>query len=143
MQASKDEILAKIAAGAARRKQKVEASNEAAELTRLENEARLVDIEADTGLTLGVDLGVVWLRSGKMVAVRRPPQIRFEKYQLKSVNGDITPKDIDDLLAAPTVVYPEPGFLEPLWSGESAAKFAAVDIVHRMCDIASKDFAGK
>lgn len=142
-QASVEDLKAKIAAGAAKRAKKVAASVDAAAQKRLENEARLVDIEDETGLTSGVDLGVVWCRSGEMVVVRKPPALKYEKYVLACTNGKITARDVDDLLAAPTVLHPVAGQTEALWEREPAAKMAAAEIAQRLYEIASKDFEGK
>lgn len=142
-QARTEELKLKIAAGAAKRAAKVSASTDAAALKRLENEAKLVDIEEETGLTYGVDFGVVWCRSGEMAVVRKPPALKYEKYVLACTNGKITTKDVDDLLAAPTMLYPVAGQTEQLWEKEPGAKMAAAELAQRLYEIASKDFEGK
>ena len=127
-QSTQQELTDKITAAAARRKAKQAASKDAAVQRRLENEARIGDIEESTGLTLGVDLGVVWCPNGDMVLVRAPDQLTHERHQLKAGQGEVTAQDLDRLLKAPTVVYPAEGFTEQVWSACPGAKIAAANI---------------
>jgi hypothetical protein len=102
---TRDELRAKVAAAAERRAAKVVAAAEFAANSRLANEAHIGDVEDATGLTLGVDMGVVWCPDGQMVLVRRPSQLSHEKYNLQAMQKDITAQMLDEFVRPPTVVY--------------------------------------
>jgi hypothetical protein len=145
MQTSKntEELKNKVAAAAARRKQKLTEFNDASAMLRLENEAKLADIETETGKTLGIDLAVVWLKSGNMVVVGKPRQVIYEKYQHRAINNQIDAKTIDEFLAHPTVIYPDALHIETLWELEPEAKFAAALLAQRLCEVDQKSLEGK
>jgi hypothetical protein len=134
-QPSPEELKAKIAAGAERRAAKIKSSEDTAALRRLENEARLCDIEDETGKTLGVDLAVAYGRFGDMVVVTRPRALKYEKFQFMCTNGAIGPKDVDALLADGTVVYPPKGEQEALWEREPALKTTACELAQRLYEV--------
>lgn len=115
------------------------------EAKRLRHEAITIpEAEVNTGTTLGVDLGVVWLKSGDCVLVRKPVSIKFEKYQLKSISGKVDMSDIDALLAPPTLVYPPTlGELEKLQDEAPEVKFAAALVANRFAEVDQKSLEGK
>ena len=135
-QPNPEELRAKIAAGKARREQKQAAADEAAASRRLENEALLCDIEAETGLTLGVDLAVAFGRFGDMVVVRRPKPLKYEKYAFACANGAIGAKDVDALLSDGTIVHPPAGQVEALWEREIALKGVAAELAQKLYEVA-------
>jgi hypothetical protein len=142
-QPSQTELQAKIDAAAERRKAKQAASKDAAALLRLENEARIGDIEDATGLTLGVDMGVVWCPDGQMVLVRRPSQLSHEKYNLQAMQKDVTAQMLDEFVRPPTVVYPEAGKLEAVWQACPGAKIAVANVASRLAEVTSAGLEGK
>ena len=143
------ELKDKIAADAAARKERVDEFYSEAQARRLENEARLGDIERTHTVTLGIDMGVVWLPTGHMIVVRRPELLPYDQYQAKGnvaiVKGksEEMAKLQDDLLDSGVLLYPTKGELELLCDTCADAKGEAVNLASHMHDIESKVFEGK
>ena len=134
----------KIAAGKAARAVAVEmVANESAE-RRLENEALLIDIERERGKTVGIDLGVVWLPTGHMIVVERPPLIDYERFM--SVWDGTKPEDkprVRDELLCSCLIHPKQLELELLSDINGDCKTAACDVAVRMNDVEAKVYKGK
>jgi hypothetical protein len=142
-QAGTLDLEAKVRAAQVRRQAKIAEHAANSARTRLENEAKLADLETELGRTVGVDLAVVWLRNGGMVVVGKPRQITYEKFTLKQANGEVSAQDITQFLQPPTVLYPEALRLESLWEAEPEAKFAAVKLALQLCQADQESYLGK
>jgi len=138
----RDDLRQKIAEGKARRAAKTKALATSAADRREENEARLIDLEVEHDLTLGVDLGVVWCRSGDFVAIKKPDLLAHERYVLKCANGAVTTQDVDRYLEN-AILWPAKGHQEALWRAEPQAKIAACEVAQAMCEVQEKVIAGK
>lgn len=139
---SVEELKAKIAKANADRVAKQASHKDAVALRRLENEASISDVEARTGLTLGIDLGVVWCPDGSMALVGKPDPFVHERFALKVSTNTVTSKDIDEFVKA-AVVYPEALKLEALWTSCPGAKSAAANIAMSLCEAETADIEGK
>jgi hypothetical protein len=139
------ELKAKIAAGKAEREQRLKAFNSEASALRLQNEARLVDIECKEKLTLGIDLGVVWCPDGSMCVIRKPELIDYEKFQNEIGEADAKEKArlLDEYLK-PSLVYPKPGRdFDELCERYGEVRGAATVTINAMHDVNKEDTAGK
>ncbi len=138
-----EELRARAKDVSLKRAKKLQEYKDSVETVRLQNEILLGEIEERTGLTLGKDLGVVWLRCGEMIVVQKPQQLVFEAHQLKVTNGKLEAKDLDRLLSAPALIHPDPTKLEVYAELEPEAKFAAAELACQLCAVAQKDLGGK
>jgi hypothetical protein len=149
-QLSDAELDAALKEAAEKRKATTKAFETAATRKRKENELRLAQIEAETGKTVGVDLGVVWTEHGDMIVVQHPPMLVFEKCafrNLQSAGAGLAMDStvVEDLLAEPTIVYPkESGLREEIYrKTHGAARISAALLVQKMCDQTQVVFEGK
>lgn len=141
---TKQEKLAKLEASRVARKAKVDEINTVAADKRLDNELLLVDIEQENSLTLGVDLGVVWLPTGDMVAVRKPDYVDYDKY-IEAINESKPaerPALVDELLKS-CVLVPTMQKLDQLCDVCGDVKRASVNIAIHMHDVARATLEGK
>ena len=142
---TQEELKSKVAAGKARRASRVKAFDGEAAMLRLQNEAKLVEIEDETGLTLGIDLGVVWCPNGAMVAVRKPDFGDYETFQLESSEAKAKdkPKLLEEYLR-PCVVFPKTALeLDSLCELYGDVKFEAANLMSHMHDVDKASMEGK
>ena len=149
---TKDEIKAlreQAAEIAKERKGRVDEFYDEANVRRLENEVKLGELERTHKLTLGIDMGVVWLPTGHMIVVRRPDLLPYEQYQTRgniaAANKKFEEIPIlqDDFLESGVLLHPSKAELDKLCDTCADAKNAAVDLASHMHDIESKVFEGK
>ena len=149
-QLTDEELDERIKAAKDKRKETTQKVEAAAIRKRKENELILADIEAETGKTLGVDLGAIFTEHGDMIVVQRPPMVVFEKFAFKNLNAPgaglaLDSQSVDDLLADPTVLYPKTsGEREAVYTKtRGSARITAALLVQKMCDQNQAVFEGK
>lgn len=125
-----------IVAGKVRRTAMLAEIAEATRIQKLQSEAKIVEIEASTGLILGENLGVVWCNHGKIVLVKKASAILFDKYQAASALD----KENDDRLLTEmsqgTVVYPPQGTeLEAVYADTPQARHVGAALACNMCTV--------
>jgi len=147
-QLSKEQLKAledKVAVGKELRAAKLKALVDVASIRRLENEALLVDIEASRGLTVGIDLGVVWCPNGEMVAVSKPDLLSYEKFQVEALEASVKDKaKVRDEFVKPYVVHPTTAReLDSLCEVYGDVMFTAANLMSHMHDIDKDKTEGK
>jgi hypothetical protein len=139
---------AKQKAAEARRKARIEELRSEYDKNREASLDKIIEIESATGKFYlendpRSDLAVVWLRSGKCVILGKPLQLQFEKYELKVANSKIDAQAMDELLAHPTVLWPDRGELERYADEDMSVKFACVTLARKLGEVDAKAMEGK
>jgi hypothetical protein len=80
----------KLAAIKKRRTERINSFDAAARETRLVSELKLGEIEEQTKKTLGIDLAVIFLPSGKMIVVHKPAAVVFNRLMLAQASNAVT-----------------------------------------------------
>lgn len=145
MQTSKSDLEKRKAEIEKRRAEKCGEREHAVALRRLENEVKLGEIEEQTGKTIGIDLGVVWLRNGGMIVVRHPGQLAYEKYQISA--GPLATAESMHTYAKAAVLSPDPktegaAYLDAL-EAEPGALLSVVRVANALCEGQQEVIRGK
>jgi hypothetical protein len=86
---------------------KVAAADEARERRQLEGEIKLAELDETLGVR-GRDYEAVFsLRTGDMVVVKAPGEVHWQKVSAKGLDGELSLKDMLELVAA-CLAYPDP-----------------------------------
>jgi hypothetical protein len=131
-----------------RRKARIEELKSEYDKNREASLDKIVEIETSTGKYYlendpRSDLAVVWMRSGKCVILGKPRNLVYEKYELKVANGKIDAEAMDELLAHPTVLWPDAAELESYADEDMSVKFACVTLARKLGEVDTKAMEGK
>jgi hypothetical protein len=140
---NEDELKAKLAEIEERRAEKKQAYSTAAKARRLENEVKLGQIEADTGLTLGIDLGVVWAPDGSMVVAKMPPAIAHQQFfHATGKVGGATDQEIENYIKS-ALLCPTSAEMEGIVNRCPHIRYSVMTLLTDLASTAARDLEGK
>lgn len=138
-----DDLEAKLEAARAARTERQRVDAEARRQRMMQEELKLIEIEATEGI-LDRDIKAVFSpKDGAMVVVRTPKEAVFERFQQKTMtkNGS-TMVDIYDLVHA-SLVYPDKQALQKIIQGAPAMLGHLATAACELAGIRADDLTGK
>jgi hypothetical protein len=137
-----EDLEKKLEASRAARVERQKADEQARKIRMLQEETKLVELEATEGV-LGRDIKAIFSpKDGSMIVVRTPPQAVLEAFNAKQLGKGPTVADLYDLIRR-SLVYPDRAAMEKIFASAPGMLTSTADAVAALGGSATEDTAGK